>query len=193
MKSILYFATGIACLLACASGCTVQTVHPLEDAGRAVRDSGLVGRWNEPDSPNPDKDYFIEISADDEGNYHCHIAVNDYSLNYVGHLIEVANERYLEVVAEKRATEAVRTEDTTIKTFLFVKVSRDGDSLTLCAPDYHKLKAAVQRGELQGIFTDGRLVLTSPADVITSYLQSNEKDIFAEPRHLKRVQASLTN
>jgi hypothetical protein len=193
VRSFPFNAACILTLHVCLTGCTVQTVHPISEIGKVIHDKGLAGEWRHWSPEFHEWDNVVQISEGSAGYYHYRLVDPKHPLCFAGRLVAVGDDCYLEMLSQGSENKAIGPFDTHVNSYLFVRVCRDGDELTIRAPEYRALKAAVENRSVQGIVADGRVVLTSPADVVCNYLKANEEKIFGEPQRLQRVRSTNTN
>ena len=170
----------VGTMLASSLGCSVQTVHPLSEAGQVTRDSGLVGEWTHIDTDFPDSNMKVIVSKDRYG----YLIVEDKKERPVrlsGKLIAIGEDRYLELISDGTENDSVAVLDTKVPAYLFVRIERNDDRLTVWRPKFGKLKDAVSNGSLTGVVTHSRVILTSPAEHIVEYLQANRQLAFDKP------------
>jgi hypothetical protein len=175
---------GLLVAACCSSGCLVLTLQPLYDQASLVVDAGLTGTWQAREQPAT-----VVFEAGEWKSYRVTYTARSTTYSFVAYLTTIGDATFVDVTP----LHGVEEVPLLIPVHGFARLRRDGDTLTIAAPDYDWFTAAM-RGKRLGHLAaalDARqnAIVTSRTDEVRGWVLAQAKipEAFREPIEFTRT------
>ncbi len=183
-RPILFLA---ACLALVASGCYVQSFHPLYTDSVVAFEPSLVGTWVVED----DEEFVFTLIDTTRGTYTLLCEESGSTARFQAVLVELGGEKFLDIFPDPPATDNSFYQDHLFRVHNLLHVRHDADTLWVADFDAEWLETAIskKRVTIPHVGLDGAVLLTAPTDQLQAFVRRHAKtpEAFSEPVRLRRT------